>query len=100
MGAFAFTGATLPGFVEAMVYAICALGLATAVTTIAGMLVMAAQGERPKRFIELERNVRIAKGDAGKRVRIELKERRAERPREPAEDDFGESIAIKDRARA
>lgn len=72
MGAFALTDPSLPSFVHGIAYAICALGSASAVVTILWMLVLAAQGARPKSLLELERHVRIAKGDIGKRVRVEV----------------------------
>jgi hypothetical protein len=70
MGAFALTDPTLPGFVQVLAYAICVLGAMTAMITIVGMLVLAAQGDRPKKHLELERHVRIAKGDVGRSLRL------------------------------
>jgi site-specific DNA recombinase len=72
MGAFALTDPSLPVSVHVMAYVSCAAGGATAVLTIVWMLVLAAQGARPKSVLELERNVRIAKGDVGKRLRSEV----------------------------
>jgi len=98
MGTFALAEASLPPFVTFMAYAICALGIASAATTMVWMLVLAAQGERPKRLAELERRVRIAKGDVGKRWRVEnddasIRVGRTAAPRireqEGATDEFG-----------
>lgn len=80
MGAFALTHPALPEVVHLFAYAIVAAGLATAVVTIVWMLVYAAQGDRPKRILELERNVRLAKGDAGRRLRVELANDRSSQP--------------------
>jgi hypothetical protein len=82
MGAFALTDPSLPGIVHVLAYGLCGLGVATALVSIVAMLVLAAQGERPKRFVELERHVRIAKGDVGNRVRVELGDAAAARGRE------------------
>lgn len=71
MGAFALTDPSLPAFVHWMAYVICMTGLAIAAASIAWMLLLAAQGARPKAIVELERRLRIAKGDVGKRVRLE-----------------------------
>jgi hypothetical protein len=93
MGAFALTDPSLPGIVHVLAYGICGLGMATALVTIVWMLVLAAQGERPKRFVELERQVRIAKGDVGKRVRVELGDAGPARRRERSEAGPDETAA-------
>lgn len=69
MGAFALTNPALPGFVQTLGYVLCALGGVLAVTTMAWIVLLAMQGARPRRVLELERQVRIAKGDVG-RVRV------------------------------
>lgn len=83
MGAFALTDPSLPVFVHGVAYALCAVGGFVATTTILAMLVLSAQGERPKAVVDLERRVRLAKGDVGKRVRIDA--RAVERARAESE---------------
>lgn len=102
MGAFALTDPALPVFVHVIAYGTCVLGAATAMITMAWLLVLAAQGSRPKGLLELERQLRIAKGDVGKRVRVE--EIAMTRPPVRLLDDLAESSELepgfRDRARA
>lgn len=80
MAAYALTQLSLPDVVEGLAYFVSAAGSAIAVVTMLWMLVLAAQGSRPKRVRELERRVRIAKGDVGKRVRVASAETRMPSP--------------------
>lgn len=92
MGAFALTDPALPVSVHVVAYLLCAAGGATAAVTIVWMLVLAAQGARPKSLRDLERNVRIAKGDVGKRLRSTVGYDRANEGRAqggPHGADFG-----------
>lgn len=74
MSTFALTETAVPVFVQLLAYAVCVIGVASAVVTMVWMLALAAEGARPKRLAELERQVRIAKGDVGKRVRVEARD--------------------------
>lgn len=69
MGSFALTNPALPGFVQTLGYVLCALGVVLALVTMAWIVLLAAQGARPRKVLELERQVRIAKGDVG-RMRV------------------------------
>lgn len=94
MGAFALTAPSLPAFVNALAYVICALGVASAAATMLGMLVLAAQGPRPKSLLELERHVRIAKGDVGRRVRVGVARPSALLRADDDEDDSARSTTL------
>ncbi|MBS2012024.1 MAG: hypothetical protein JST00_04005 [Deltaproteobacteria bacterium] len=72
MGAFALTNPALPPFVQSLAYVLSAAGALTASATIAWMLGLSAQGSRPKALVELERRVRLARGDVGMASRARL----------------------------
>ena len=73
MGAFALTDPSLPPIVRMLGQVLAAAGAVSAITNIVALLAMTAQGSRPKKLVELERQLRIAKGDVGdaRRLRIE-----------------------------
>lgn len=73
MGAFALTDPTMPPIVRMVGHVLAAAGAASAMTNIVVLLALSAQGARPTVLVELERQVRIAKGDVGaaRRLRID-----------------------------
>ena len=72
-GAFALTDPSLAPFLRTLGSVLSSLGAGSVVVTIIALLAISAQGARPKKIIELERQVRLAKGDVGtsRRLRIE-----------------------------
>lgn len=72
-GAFALTDPSLAPFVRTVGAVLASFGAGSVLVTIVALLALSAQGARPKKLIELERQVRIAKGDVGsaRRMRVE-----------------------------
>ena len=64
---FALTHPDLPELVRGVAYVLFAVGVVAACVTTTALLVVNAQGRRPKRIVELERQLRIAKADVGAR---------------------------------
>jgi len=73
MGAFALTDPTLPAALRFLASAVTVLGATAGLLSLAGLLVLLAQGPRPSRIRELERNVRLAKADMGARRRARVR---------------------------
>jgi hypothetical protein len=72
-GAFALTDPALESKVRLLGYALAILGASSAVLTIVALLVLSAQGSRPRRLLELERALRLAKADVGMRREARLR---------------------------
>jgi hypothetical protein len=92
-GAFALTDPSLVPMLRGLGYALSAVGALSAMTTILGVIVMAAQGPRPVKFVDLERRVRIAKADVGARreARVRIGDDSTLLPAEAPEDSDGGS---------
>lgn len=75
LGAFAFTDSDW-AVLRLLALGVTILGAASGLVCLAGLLVLLAQGPRPARIRELERNVRLAKGDIGaRRARVRVEDR-------------------------
>jgi hypothetical protein len=49
-------------------YAVSGLGLLTLLVSFGTLAILGAQGAKPRRIVELERKVRLAKGEVGARI--------------------------------
>jgi hypothetical protein len=72
-GAFALTNPALAPAVQLLGYALAILGASSAVVVLVALLVLTAQGSRPRQLRALERALRLAKADVGMRREARLR---------------------------
>lgn len=87
MGAFALTDPSLPVALRVLGLGLCGLGAVSTVMTIIALLVV--QRPRTAKLEELERRVRIAKGDVGARLLV------AAPPSEEEREQEEEPVAVR-----
>jgi hypothetical protein len=92
-GAFALTDPAVAAPVRIVGYALAVLGASSTVVTIVALLMLSAQGLRPKRLLELERAVRLAKADVGMRHEARLRVLTTATSPEAVESDGHEILA-------
>ena len=87
IGTFALTDPSLPTFVRVLAMGLTAVGAASTLLSIVALLLV--QRARTAKLDELERHLRIAKGDVGTRLLV------APAPIETDEDETEEPIAVR-----